>query len=799
MPANVPGFLEIMEKSLLMKNPELPKSTFRYDAITGRETILDGYGRAEGTGRIELVRPCRRRDLSSFDQLVLVAVNLTENPVHVEMNLHHGDGKIPAIGKAVSLSGDRMTLLPRQAGEIRFPREAFGIYGKPAGWKQIAFLEIVCKFEKGMAAREPVVVNIGPIFGETRVTEPGPRLTECGLDIFLKDPEGITRQYPPLGPLALLSFRVPPCHPYPKESAADILQGRIMGQRLAWPLPWSDHVSGILEWHHFLHRHHFLRSLIQAYLEKPDQRYVRFVDALIQDWIRKHPVPVGSNGGAGPAWETLSAAWRLREWFWVRETMWKDDVFRKETKRWMMRSFWEHARHLMDHEGHPNNWIIVEASALMLAGMLMKEFTESAQWREEGLSRLFREWPRQFLSDGAHFELSPLYHAICLHALLEVKRVASDRGVRLPPFFGAPLEKAADYLAALCRPDFTWPALNDSGGITRDYGTLMHLAGAIFHRPDFTWIGTRGRSGQPPNLKSPKIFSSAGIGVLRSGFQPDAAFLVFRAGPRGFSHQHEDTLSLDFSLHGVTCLVDPGISGYGPTEMTGYYRSASSHNMILIDGKGPDFSGLPPADCSLEGGANTAGLQTLTGTVHRWYCENGNILAVDRSVSYFVPEGKPKFRSSALPVTWLKPEFTFGQVPNPEEYVIVRDRIQGQGTADVCVCWQFAPGDVVLDEETWIIRKATSKGRGMALIPVWDVSLNDLQRSEGDSDPPGGWVSIDGRDVRASRFVYRFCGNLPLILHWILYPLKNMHAPIPRSFPVPSGWDPTGGSERIPI
>ena len=34
---------------------------------------------------------------------------------------------------------------------------------------------------------------------------------------------------------------------------------------------------------------------------------------LLTDWIRAHPVPVEGNGGAGPAWETLSAAWRVLE------------------------------------------------------------------------------------------------------------------------------------------------------------------------------------------------------------------------------------------------------------------------------------------------------------------------------------------------------------------------------------------------------------------------------------------------------------------------------------------------------
>ncbi|MFH0997131.1 MAG: heparinase II/III family protein [Pseudomonadota bacterium] len=87
---------------------------------------------------------------------------------------------------------------------------------------------------------------------------------------------------------------------------------------------------------------------------------------------------------------------------------WPLASFRKTVKEMMLRSFWEHAHHLMDHQGHPNNWMVVESAALTLAGMCLPEFQEAEAWLETGILRLKNEFIRQFMDDGTHYELSPL-------------------------------------------------------------------------------------------------------------------------------------------------------------------------------------------------------------------------------------------------------------------------------------------------------------------------------------------------------------------------------------------------------
>ena len=53
------------------------------------------------------------------------------------------------------------------------------------------------------------------------------------------------------------------------------------------------------------------------------------------------------------------------------------------------------------------------------------------------------------------------------------QNAAVARQVDLPARFNDVLEKCAEYLVALCRPDFTWPSINDSGSFDADYSALM--------------------------------------------------------------------------------------------------------------------------------------------------------------------------------------------------------------------------------------------------------------------------------------------------------------------------------------
>ena len=560
-----------------MREPDFSTDSFLWDRIVCKEPLVDIRDLAacpEGVLSGDAVRFAASRrliipvhpsktDLSSFDRLSLRALNRSRGTLLVGVTLRHACEDDSADERDISLSGGREPLHPGQWKDLKFPMESFGSYGFPNGWGDIHEIEFSFGWERTHDGPDEIEVFLEHVDGERRELPVGPRLTSLGLqEVLTRDVPGITAFFHTPQPEVPQwsacridgsyapftaddsALHIPPPHPYPLETADEILTGRIMGHGMGLPIPWDANPLGMLEWTHFLNRHHFLRQLVQAIVRTNEPKYVVALDTIVEHWIQSNPVPIDSNGGAGPSWETLSAAWRLREWLWIVGTAWSHKTFRLQTKIAMLSSIWEHARSLMDHKGHPNNWIIVESSALTCVGLCFPEFRESHLWVKTGLERLRAEFQRQFFHDGVHFEISPLYHAICLHALLEVKQVAKAREFPLPDEFDSPLESCVDYLSALCRPNFTWPSLNDSSGALGDYSALMRNASRIYDRPDLVWIGSKGLQGKPPEHAA-HLFPDAGIGTMRSGYGKDAHFLVFRAGPPGAAHVHWDTLSLD--------------------------------------------------------------------------------------------------------------------------------------------------------------------------------------------------------------------------------------------------------------
>lgn len=762
-----------------MWEPDLPPGHFARDRVLHQERVIDAndwvVDEARREGDCLKIDPSRKTifrghiretDLSRFNSLLLVAANLCESPLLVGVKLVHGPGRdLPTI----SLSGGREELKPGERKEMKFPREAFGSYGFPAGWSDVREVEVTVGIERHHPAPRSIEASIGSLEAQFREIPEGPRMSREGLrTVLAADVRGATSFFRPRLGKAKNSgtgaekdtswapylpgdpgLFVPAPYPYPKDDPERILRGRVMGQRIGYPIDWDANPLGALEWCHFLHRQHFLRGLVLGLVNTGDARYVRALDRIISSWIGSNTVPAGSNGGAGPSWETLSAAWRFREWLWVIGIAWPFESFRRETKIDMLCSIWEHARSLMDHTGHPNNWIIVESAALALAGLYFPEFTEADRWVQTGFERLRNEFGRQFFPDGAHFEISPLYHSICVHALLEVKRAAVIKGIDAPPEFDSPLEKCFEYLMHLCRPDFTWPSLNDSGGVAGNYTGLMLLASDVFHRPDFRWIGSRGATGTPP-AKASVFFQDAGIASMRSGYSEEANFLVFRAGPPGAFHEHGDSLSLDVTGLGFPRLVDPGITSYAPGPMTDYYRSYAAHNVILIDGHGPDRSGMAFHNTIRPPGED-----------FHWLCQD------DLEVATGICRGP--WRHTTSGESFLGRTVAFVR----REYWVIRDVITGDGSHEITACWQFFPGLVDVDIKTHAAVCVDARGPGFQLVPLAGRQDVHMEILTGSLCPPRGWVSMNGTDLQATACRYSVRAVLPMTMIWVLVPFSG--------------------------
>jgi hypothetical protein len=703
-----------------MKNPLHDKKSFLTDEIITREILFDAgdFCNVDSsvkqkdsalfnfTGRFSV--KLTHHNFFGFNTFILKIKNLSKKSLLCGLKFHNDS--------QFFFTGDREFLTAGEPVELNFPVECFGYYGTPE-WSQIKGVEIMLKTEKTDMEDTDCSVLITSLEGIYRNISSGPRLSDGGFrDRLIEEiKEHSINFFNGNNP----AFFIPPPCPRQIESAGHIMTGTVMGQTISEKDFWSQNPSGSLEWSHFFHRHHFMRSLLKGFLDTGDIQYIRFIDKLIKTWIVKNPVPVDSNGGASPSWETLSAAWRLREWLWICGIAW--DFLSKETENLMMRSIWEHCRHLMDYRGHQNNWIIVESSALCLCGMIFHQFRESELWVKEGIRRLEYEFKRQFFPDGVHYEISPLYHSICVNALLDVKVCGEINNIKLPELFNAPLEKCFEYLLYLCRPDFTCPSVNDSWSADRSYKELLLFAGKIFRRSDFIWAGTEGLSGREPEEKI-KIFPHAGIAIMRSDFKRKGHYVLFRSGPSGAYHGHDDILSLDITYGGIKRFLDPGITSYEPGLLTDYYRSAPAHNTVLINGRGPDSVSFKE--------------RIKSGEDRIFYEEDGErVKGIYRgtwgNVAY----------SITRTVTFIK-----------GEYWLIEDFIDSPCDCTVTICWQCY-GSVEIDKETVIFPD------GFSLKPLYPGLT---------CESTGSWISLNGSDRLFKCVKFNLYDSLPVRLLWKL-------------------------------
>ena len=345
------------------------------------------------------------------------------------------------------------------------------------------------------------------------------------------------------------------------------------------------------EWTWQLNRHSEWVALARAYRDTGDEKYAREWAAQMTQWVRDNPVPESAGNGARSAWRTIETGIRgAGPWpeLWFRFL--KSPSFSDEAILTMVKSFYEHAEHILPHRS-TGNWLTMEANGMYHVGVLFPEFKRAATWREEAMKSLYAELDNQVYPDGVQIELASGYHHVSLLNFLGAFRVAKLNNVAVPDDYLKHLQKMYEFDVYGASPDRRLPAVQDSGAY--DIRGAMREAAELF--PDnaqYKWFGSDGKEGAMPPHTS-HAFPWAGYFMMRSGWQSDANFLMFDGGPFGYGHQHEDKLNLIVSAYGKTLLVDPGQYQYETSKWREYFIDSPSHNVTLVDGLPQRRRGAP--------------------------------------------------------------------------------------------------------------------------------------------------------------------------------------------------------------
>ncbi len=327
---------------------------------------------------------------------------------------------------------------------------------------------------------------------------------------------------------------------------------------LGWPVDWNAAGCSHL-WQYNLHYFDYLH-------QQGIDRSTGF--ELIRNWIKGHPV---KENGVG--WEPYPTSLRLVNW--IKFCSPGDGVTKDIEESLTLQAVNLQNRveyHLL------GNHLWANGKALWIAGT----FLGMEKIASLGRKIMSGELKQQFLSDGGHFELSPMYHSIILEDLLDLinlcqaSRTSSDAAL-LPILLEAAVKSLA-WLQGIVDEEGNIPLLNDSArGIAPGFGELRSYArrlglSAPEDRDDELKIGQwsgRNLSGYLILKKSPfrLVFDTAHLG-------PD-----YLPG-----HAHCDMLSVLLDFEGRSIWTDTGVFEYDEGKRRLYSRGTSAHNTVVLDG-----------------------------------------------------------------------------------------------------------------------------------------------------------------------------------------------------------------------
>lgn len=308
----------------------------------------------------------------------------------------------------------------------------------------------------------------------------------------------------------------------------------------------------------WLYNLHYFDGLKAEGVEDRREQHV----GLIEAWILDNPP------GFGNGWEPYPTSLRIVNWI-------KWSLAGITLSSGMMRSLATQTRYLRQRlEFHLlGNHLFANAKAMVFAGMFFYG-EEADKWLEKGLKILAKEIPEQVLSDGGHFERSPMYHAIILEDLLDMSNMMRAYGYPIPEGWLEKSDKMLSWLSGMSHPDGEIALFNDSAfGIAPKPADLQ------------TYVERLGMVESASQSIQLKHFEDTGYVRFEKGSA--VAFLdVAPVGPDYLpGHAHADTLSFELSLFEQRFIVDTGTSCYGDGSERHRQRGTGAHNTVKINGK----------------------------------------------------------------------------------------------------------------------------------------------------------------------------------------------------------------------
>jgi hypothetical protein len=559
--------------------------------------------------------------------------------------------------------------------------------------------------------------------------------------------------------------------------------GHCFGKQIDWRFNATAETSRDSEWTWSLVRHNFWVPLARAYGLTKQEKYAReFVNQLksfVAAWpVEPHMDILQANMNyPGDAWRSIDAAIRIyTAWLPAMAYFQKSPSWDEEGWFYFLHSIYEHAEFLCTHYSnhtHCSNWLTMECSALFQLGVMFPEFRRAPEWKKLGYQRVCHEIRYQFDHYGVHMERTPVYHLVSTLAFLQAYRLAVLNDVPVPPYMLPILERSAEFLMQLVKPDFTLPMIGDADRISLSsrkadqspyegmnltidpvdlneirafFSTMADLTG----REDFAYFASGRRQGSPPQQLCFSL-PDPGFYIFRTGWQEtDSYFLVtgtqIERGSNG-AHSHSDAAHLELQVEGEDVLIDTGRYLYGNCSRLDwwqYFQSTRAHTTLEVDSR--PMAVVP--DTSPE-------VRCLRTFCHRFESSPKiDLVEVSHNGYAFLPE----------PVFHLRRVFYF----KPSLWLI-DDVITGIGKHEYRLCFNFAPGQLeAIDGDPGTYTFSGTRVR-IRCLPLLKQGLS-TEVFAGSPEPKGGWVSYAySEKVPIPQLIYKKQGCLPARFVTVMY------------------------------
>lgn len=215
------------------------------------------------------------------------------------------------------------------------------------------------------------------------------------------------------------------------------------------------------------------------------------------------------------------------------------------------------------------NHILENGFSLLFGAYYFKEH----RFYKKAKKIISKELDRQILQDGGHFELSPMYHNILLHRVLDsinLIRLNDWKKDELLIILEKKAELMISWISKIGFKNGDIPMVNDSAyNISPGTKELLEYAEVLeIKKKD---VHLRDSGYRKLLLQNFELFID--VGGIKANYQP--------------GHSHSDIFNFILYKDNKPLIVDVGVSTYNDNQRRYFERSTAAHNTICIENINP--------------------------------------------------------------------------------------------------------------------------------------------------------------------------------------------------------------------